>query len=552
MAATAYPAVTSTGQPVLILKEGSSETKGRDAQRNNIMAAKLIAGIVKSSLGPRGMDKMLVDSLGDVTITNDGATILKEIDVQHPAAKMLVEIAKATDSEVGDGTTSAVVLAGALIEKAEELLDKDVHPTIIVDGYKKAATQAQKILDKIAIKIPAGEKEWLLKIAKTSMSTKLVSREAVLLAEQVVDALLLVAEKNGTVYRVDIEDVKVEKKAGGTVRDTQLIKGIVLDKEVIHTGMPKKIENPKIALINAPLEIEKTEFDAKINISSPEQIKAFLDEENKMLKEMVDRVVEVGANVVVCQKGVDDIAQHYMAKAGILAVRRVKESDLTKLAKATGGRIVTNLGDLGVKDLGSAAIVEERKIEEDKWVFIEGCKNPKAVTLLVRGSNQRIVDEAERALHDALMVVKDVMQHPAIVIGGGSPEAEIAHQLREHSTTLGGREQLAVQKFADALEAIPIVLAENAGMDPIDTQVELRAAHSQGKKWYGVGAVQGKVEDMEKIGVYEPAVVKRQVMSSATEAACMILRIDDVIASTKMREPRGGAHGGEGAGMGED
>lgn len=552
MATTAYPAVTSTGQPVLILKEGSSETKGRDAQRNNIMAAKLIAGIVKSSLGPRGMDKMLVDSLGDVTITNDGATILKEIDVQHPAAKMLVEIAKATDSEVGDGTTSAVVLAGALIEKAEELLDKDVHPTIIVDGYKKAATQAQKILDKIAIKIPAGEKDWLLKIAKTSMSTKLVSREAVLLAEQVVDALLLVAEKNGTVYKVDIDDVKVEKKAGGTVRDTQLIKGIVLDKEVIHAGMPKKIENPKIALINAPLEIEKTEFDAKINISSPEQIKAFLDEENKMLKEMVDRVVEVGANVVVCQKGVDDIAQHYMAKAGILAVRRVKESDLTKLAKATGGRIVTNLGDLGVKDLGSAAIVEERKIEEDKWVFIEGCKNPKAVTLLVRGSNQRIVDEAERALHDALMVVKDVMQHPAIVIGGGAPEAEIAHQLREHSTTLGGREQLAVQKFADALEAIPIVLAENAGMDPIDTQVELRAAHSQGKKWYGVGAVQGKVEDMEKIGVYEPAVVKRQVMSSATEAACMILRIDDVIASTKMREPRGGAHGGEGAGMGED
>jgi thermosome len=552
MAATAYPAVTSTGQPVLILKEGSSETKGRDAQRNNIMAAKLIASIVRTSLGPRGMDKMLVDSLGDVTITNDGATILKEIDVQHPAAKMLVEIAKATDSEVGDGTTSAVVFAGALIEKAEELLNKDVHPTIVVDGYKKAAAQAQKILEKIAIKIPAGDKDWLLKIAKTSMVTKLVSREAVLLAEQVVDALLHVAEKNGTVYKVDIDDVKVEKKAGGIIRDTQMIKGIVLDKEVVHAGMPKKIENAKIALINAPLEIEKTEFDAKINISNPEQIKAFLEEENKMLKEMADRIVKAGANVVVCQKGIDDITQHYMAKAGILAVRRVKESDLTKLAKATGGRVVANLDDLDVKDLGSAAIVEERKIEEDKWVFIEGCKNPKAVTILVRGGTQRIVDEAERALHDALMVVKDVMQHPAIVVGGGAPEEEIAHQLREYSTTLGGREQLAVQKFADALESIPLALAENAGLDPIDTQVELRAAHSQGKKWYGVGALQGKVDDMEKIAVYEPSVVKKQIINSATEAASMILRIDDVIASTKMREPKGGAHGGEGAGMGED
>ena len=552
MATTAYPAVTSTGQSVLILKEGSSETKGRDAQRNNIMASKLIASIVKSSLGPRGMDKMLVDSLGDVTITNDGATILKEIDVQHPAAKMLVEIAKATDSEVGDGTTSAVVFAGALIEKAEELLDKDVHPTIIVDGYKKAAAQALKILDKIAIKIPPGDRDWLLKIAKTSMSTKLVSREAVLLADQVVDALLQVAEKNGTVYKVDIDDVKVEKKAGGTVRDTQLIKGIVLDKEVVHTGMPKKIENAKIALINAPLEIEKTEFDAKINISNPEQIKAFLDEENKMLKDMVDRIVEVGATVLVCQKGVDDIVQHYMAKAGILAVRRVNESDLTKLAKATGGRVVTNLDDLAVKDLGSAANVEERKIEEDKWTFIEGCKNPKAVTLLVRGGTQRIVEEVERALHDALMVVKDVMQRPAIVIGGGAPEAEIAHQLREYSTTLGGREQLAVQKFAEALEVIPLALAENAGLDPIDTQVELRAAHSQGKKWYGVGASQGTVEDMEKLGVYEPAVVKQQIINSATEAAAMILRIDDVISSTKMKAPKGGAHGGEGAGMGED
>lgn len=556
MAATAYPAVTSTGQPVLILKEGSSQTKGRDAQRNNIMAAKLIAGIVKSSLGPRGMDKMLVDSLGDVTITNDGATILKEIDVQHPAAKMLVEIAKATDSEVGDGTTSAVVFAGALIEKAEELLDKGVHPTIVVDGYKKAAAQALKVLDKIAIKVPPADKDWLMKIARTSMVTKLVSREAVALAEQVVDALLNVAEKNGAVYKVDIEDVKVEKKAGGSIRDTQLVRGIVLDKEVVHAGMPKRIENAKIALINAPLEIEKTEFDAKINITNPEQIKAFLDEENKMLKEMVDKVVDVGANALICQKGVDDIAQHYLAKAGVLTVRRVKESDLTKLAKATGGRVVTNLEDLGQKDLGSAALVEERKVEEDKWVFVEGCKNPKAVTILARGATQRIVDEAERALHDALMVVRDVLQKPAIVIGGGAPEAELAHQLREYSTTLGGREQLAVQKFAEALEAIPIALAENAGLDPIDTQVELRAAHSQGKKWYGIGALSGKVEDMEKVGVYEPAVVKEQIISSATEAASMILRIDDVIASSKMAQSKPGGPGGAGGedmgGMGED
>jgi thermosome len=556
MSAIAYPAVTASGQPVLILKEGSSQTKGRDAQRNNIVAAKLVAGIVRSSLGPRGMDKMLVDSLGDVTITNDGATILKELDIQHPAAKMLVEIAKATDSEVGDGTTSAVVFAGALIERAEELLDKDVHPTIVVDGYKKAAAQAQKILEKISIKVPPSDREWLLRIARTSMVTKLVSREALALAEHVVDALLQVAEKSGTVYKVDIDDVKVEKKAGGSIKDTNLIRGIVLDKEVVHSGMPKKVEHAKIALINAPLEIEKTEFDAKINISNPEQIKAFLDEENKMLKDMADKIVKVGANVVVCQKGVDDIAQHYMAKAGILAVRRVKESDLTKLAKATGGRVVTNLDDLGVKDLGSAAIVEERKIEEDKWVFIEGCKNPKAVTILARGGTQRIVDEAERALHDALMVVKDVLQRPAIVIGGGAPEAELAHQLREYSTTLGGREQLAVQKFAEALEAIPIALAENAGLDPIDTQVELRAAHSQGRKWYGVGALSGKVEDMEPVGVYEPSVVKEQIISSATEAACMILRIDDVIASSKMRETRPGGPGeggmGEMGGMGED
>jgi thermosome len=550
--------MTQSGTPVLILKEGTSESRGREAQRNNIFAAKLISEIVKSSLGPRGMDKMLVDTLGDVTITNDGATILKEIDVQHPAAKMMVEISKTTDNEVGDGTTSAVVLAGALLEQAEDLIRDNVHPTIIVDGYRKAAAQALKNLDKIAIPIKATDKEWLLKVARTSMASKLVSRDSEYLSGLVVDALLAVTEKFGETYKVDIDDVKVEKKPGGSLKDTQLIKGIVLDKEVVHAGMPKRLEKAKIALVNSPFEIEKTEFDAKININNPEQMKLFLEEENKMLKAMVDKVVEAGANVVICQKGIDDIAQHYLAKAGILAVRRAKESDMTKLAKATGGRVVTNLEDLTSKDLGYAGLVEERKVEEDKWVFVEGCKDPKATTILIRGGTQRIVDEAERSLHDALMVVRDVIQEPSVVVGGGAPEEELSHNLREWSHSLSGREQLAVQKFSDALEAIPLTLAENAGLDPIDTQVELRAKHSQGHKWYGIDALGGKVADLEKLEIYEPAAVKEQIIKSATEAASMILRIDDVIASSKMKEPSmpkggpGGAGGAGGEGMGED
>ena len=381
----------SQGQtPVVILKEGSSENKGRDAQRNNIFAAKLIAEIVKSSLGPRGMDKMLVDTLGDVTITNDGATILKEIDVQHPAAKMIVEISKTTDNEVGDGTTSAVVLAGSLLANAEELIKEDVHPTIVVDGYRKAAQRSLQILDKIAIAVPPTDKKWLVKVAKTSMASKLISKESDLLATLCADALLAVAEKVGEDYRVDIDDVKVEKKTGSGIRQTELIKGIVLDKEIVHAGMPKRIESAKIALINSPLEIEKTEFDAKINISDPSQIKQFLDEENSMLKGMVTKIANSGANVVICQKGIDDIAQHYLAKSNILAVRRVKESDMTKLAKATGGRIITNLEEISDKDLGKAQLVEERKVEEDKWVFVEGCKNPKSTTILVRGATQRV------------------------------------------------------------------------------------------------------------------------------------------------------------------
>lgn len=542
---------TAGGMPVLILREGSKETKGKEAQKNNITAAKLIAEIVKTSLGPRGMDKMLVDSLGDVTITNDGATILKEIDVQHPAAKMMVEVAKSVDNEVGDGTTSSVVFAGALLEKAEELINKDVHPSVIVDGYNAAAEQALKLLEKIAIKVDISDKDMLLKITRTSMDSKLVSEDSPVLAQIVVDATKQVAEKTDGGYKVDLDDIKVEKKAGGSMRDTKLIKGIVLDKEVVHAGMPKKIENAKIALINSALEIEKTEMSAEIRISDPQQMQMFLEEENRMLKSMVDKVKTSGANVLLCQKGIDDIAQHYLAKANILAVRRVKESDMTKMSRATGARIVNNLDDLTAKDLGSAELVEERKVETDKWVFIEGCKNPKSVSILVRGGSQRVVDEADRSLHDALMVMKDVLEHPAIVAGGGAPEAYIANDLRQWASSQEGRAQLAVQKFADALDAIPLNLAENAGMDPIDTMTDLRASQSKGNKWTGVDCRNTKVTDMYKQNVLEPLVVKQQIIKSATEVVSMILRIDDVIASGKSKMPAGppGGMGGMG-GMG--
>ena len=538
------------GMPVLILKEGASQTKGRDAQKNNIAAAKLISEVVRSSLGPRGMDKMLVDGLGDVTITNDGATILKEIDVQHPAAKMMVEISKATDNEVGDGTSSVVVLAGALIEKAEELITKDVHPTIIVDGYRKSALKSIEIFNHLAQKIDPGNKSELIRVARTSMQTKLVSRDSDELSEVVVNAALQVSEPNESAYMMDIDDVKVEKKTGGSLRDTKLIKGIVLDKEVVHGGMPKRIEKAKIALVNSALEIEKTEFDAKININSPDQMKMFLEEENKMLKNMVDKIISSGANVAICQKGIDDIAQHYLAKSNVLSVRRVKESDMTKLSRATGARIVNNLEDLSSKDLGSADLVEERKVETDKWVFIEGCKHPKAVTILIRGGSQRVIDEAERSIHDALMVTKDVMEKPSIVAGGGSPESYVAGKLREWSSTLSGREQLAADKFAESLEVIPLALAENAGMDPIDTLTELRSKQTKGSKWSGIDARGGKVVDMSKLDIVEPLSVKEQIIKSATEVASMILRIDDVIASSKSGggPPGGGMPPG---GMGE-
>jgi thermosome len=539
--------------PILALKEGTTETKDKDAKRNNITAVKVVAELVRTSLGPRGMDKMLVNSIGDVTITNDGATILKEIDVQHPAAKMMVEVAKSVDNEVGDGTTSSVVLAGALIEKAEELINKEVHASVIVDGYQEASEKALDILKQdIAIKSNAEDKEVLNKIAFTSMASKLVASDAQELSNNVVDAVLSIAEKlkeDGTdKIKVDIDNIKVEKKAGASIHDTQLIRGIILDKEVVHGAMPRRIDGAKIALLNCPLEIEKTEMSAEIRINQPQQMQRFLDEENRMLRSMVDKIKSSGANIVLCQKGIDDMAQHYLAKEGIVAVRRIKESDMTKLSKATGAKIITNIDELSSADLGSADLVEERKVETDKWVFVEGCKNPKALSILVRGGSQRIVDEAERSVHDAIMTVKDVIEYPYVVLGGGASEVAISQKIREWSGSLSGREQLAADKFADALESIPLVLAENAGMDIIDTQVQLRAKSSTGKVRYGVDVLEGKVADLASKDVYEPLIVKEQIIKSATEAACMILRIDNVIAASKSKG--GGAPPGPGAGAG--
>ena len=539
------------GQPILILKEGTSRATGRDAQHASIAAARIVAESVKSSLGPKGMDKMLVDGFGDVTITNDGATILDEMEVQHPSAKMLVEVAKTQDDEVGDGTTTVVVLTGELLGKAEQLLDKDVHPMIVVDGYKLAAEKALEILEDVAIKVDPMDKSMLKKVASIALATKMLSEYADEVSDFVVRAVLEVAEKDAKGYKVDIDNIKVEKKPGESISDTRLIQGVLLDKEVVHPGMPKRVENAKIVLLNCPLEVEKTEFDAKLNIKNPDQMKAFLDEEEKMLRDMVDKIASAGANVAICEKGIDDVAQHFLAKKGVLAVRRVKQSDMEKLVKATGAHVVTNLEDLGSKDLGSAQLVEERKVGDDKMTFVEGCKNPKAVTVLVRGGTERIVDEAERAVHDALCVVRDVVVNPKVVAGGGAPEAEVAKRLRAYADKFSGREQLAIQAFAEALESIPMALAENAGMDPIDTQVELRTKHGQGVIWAGVDPFKGKVADMAKQNVYEPLAVKIQLVQSASEAAGMILKIDDVIAASKKEmkgPPKGPEDSGEEAG----
>jgi archaeal chaperonin len=534
--------------PVLLLKEGTSETKGDRAQTNNITAAKAVSEIVRSSLGPRGMDKMIVSPIGDVTITNDGATILKEIEVEHPAAKMMVEISKSVDNEVGDGTTSAVVVAGALLEKAEELITKSVHPTVIVEGFKTTSQKAIDTLRELAVKVNPQDKDFLNKIAQTSMASKMVAGNSKHLSNVIVDSVLAVSEKfsnaNREEVKVDIDNIKVEKKAGGSINDTQIIHGIILDKEVVHGGMPKRIENAKIALLNSPLEIEKTEFDAKLNINSPEQMQRFLDEENKILKSMVDKISSAGANAVLCEKGIDDIAQHYLAKAGIIAVRRIKESDMHKLSKATGARIMTNIEELGKDDLGFANLIEERKVETDKWVFVEGCKNPKAVSILIRGGSQRVIDEAERSVHDATMAVKDVVEYPYALVGGGASEAIVSQRIREWSNSLSGRAQLAAEKYADGIETIPLVLAENTGMDPLDTQVQLRAKATTAKPKYGVDVLNAKIADLSDKDIYEPLAVKEHIINAATEAASMILRIDNVIAASKSNMPSGPSHGG--------
>ena len=535
------------GVPVIVLKEGSNRSRGREAQHANITAVKIVAESVRSALGPKGMDKMLVSSFGDVTITSDGRTILDEMEIEHPAAKMLVEVAKTQDKEAGDGTTSAVIIAGELLNKAEELIDKNIHPTIIIDGYKKAASMALKTLEKIAIPVNLKKTEYLKKAAITSMASKTVSEQKEFLAEIAVKAMLSVAVKEGQKFKVDVEDIKVEKKTGESLKDTSLVNGIILDKEIVHSGMAKKVVKAKIALIDAALEVKKTEIDAKINIETPEQINAFLNQEESIIRGMTDKIVESGAKVVICQKGIDDMAQHFLSKKGIIAIRRAKKSDMEKLAKATGATIVTNLSTITSKDLGFAALVEERKIGEDKMTFIEGCKNPKSVTILIRGSTQRLTAEAERSLHDALSVIKDILEEPKILAGGSAPELEMASVLKKYAETLPGREQIAVRIFAEALEAITITLTENAGLNPIDILSELRSRHEKGEKWAGIEVMSGKVQDMSEMGVFEPLAVKKQIIKSSTEAASLILKIDDILAASKMKAPPmppGGAPGG--------
>jgi len=538
----AYLTQTQAGQPVLVLREGTSRSRGKEAQRNNIMAAKVIAEAVKTTLGPRGMDKMLVDSMGDITITNDGAAILGEIDVQHPAAKMIVEVAKTQDDMVGDGTTTAVVLAGELLKKAEELLDQNIHPAVIVSGYRKAAQRAMEVLDKIGITVDLDDGKTMKKVAVTAMGSKAVGAAARKhFADIAVDAVKQISEKRGDQMVADIDNIQIVKKEGKSLGDTELVSGIILDKEVVHSGMPKCVGKAQIALVNVALEVEKTEVSAEIRIRDPSQMKAFLDQETNMLKEMVEKIKKAGANVVVCQKGIDDMAQHFLAKEGILAVRRAKESDMEKLSRATGGRIVTNLDDLRLEDLGYAELVEEKKIGDDRMIFIQGCKDPKSVSILIRAGLERMVNEAERSMHDALSVVADVIEKNKVVAGGGAPEAEAAKELRNYAVKVGGREQLAVEAYAESLETIPKTLAENAGLEQIDITVALRTAHQKPKgHLMGVDVFTGKVADMYEKGVLEPLSVKEQAIKSATESASMILRIDDVIAASKPREGKAG------------
>ena len=538
------------GTPILILKEGTKRESGKSAQINNIAAAKTIADAVRTTLGPRGMDKMLVDSLGDVVITNDGVTILKEIDVEHPAAKMIIEIAKTQDEQCGDGTTTAVILAGELLKRAETLIEQNVHPTIITEGYRLASEKAIEILKKVALEVKPEDEETLKNLAKTSMTGKSASVVKDKLAEIAVKAVKMVAEERDGKIKVDKDNIKIEKKQGGSISDTELIEGIVLDKERVHENMPSYVKEAKIALLNAALEIKKTEVDAKINITSPEQLQAFLNEEEKMLKDMVEKIKASGAKVVLCQKGIDDMAQHFLAKAGIYAVRRVKKSDMEKLAKATGGTIVSNLDDLTDEDLGKAELVEERKIGGDKMTFVTGCRGAKAVTILVRGGSEHVIDEIERSVVDAISVVAVALEDSKMTAGGGATAIELAKELKKYAVEVGGREEMAVVAFAEALEVIPKTLAENAGLDPINTLIELRKAHSEGKKHHGLNVYTGEIEDMVKLHVIEPLRVGVQAIQSATETTNMILRIDDIIAAKQTEPPKGGGGGGMGGEMG--
>jgi len=538
-------------QQMAMMPEGSKRILGRDAQRLNILIGYAVANTIKTTLGPKGMDKMLVSDLGDIVITNDGATILEEMNVEHPAAKIMVEIAKTQDKEVGDGTTTSVVIAGYLLKNAGDLLDQNIHASTIIKGYNLAAKKTDELLKDLSYKISINDKEKLIKIASISMDSKSIGlgESKRYLAELVVDAITAVAEEKNDHYTIDTDLIKIEKKEGGAIKDTRYIKGVVIDKEIVHTGMPKSIKDAKIALLECPLEIEKTETDAKIQITSPDQMKAFLDQEEKMLRNMVNKIKESGANTVFCQKGIDELAQHFLAKAGIAAVRRVKKSDLEKLSRATNGRIISTLDDLSEKDLGKAGKVYEEKVAGESMVFIEGCESAKAVTLFLRAGTEHVVNEVERAVVDAMGAVASAIEDGSYVTGGGSIEIELAQKLREYAIKIGGREQLAIQAFADSLEIIPKTLAESTGMDAIDTLVTLRTNHTKGNVSDGISVYDAKIDDMEKLGVIEPTRVKKQAVSSATEAATMMLRIDDIIAS-KGKSTGGGAGAGGMQGMG--
>ena len=525
--------------PIVILKEGTKRDKGKDAQFNNIAAARTISDAVRSSLGPRGMDKMLVDSMGDVVITNDGVTILKEIDVQHPAAKMLVEVAKTQDQEVGDGTTTSVILAGELLKKAVDMVDANVHPTIIASGYRLANAEAQKILIDISKKVSYDDDKLLKQIAEVSMNSKQVNASKDFFSDLVVDAVKTIAEKTKDGYTVDLNNIQTVKKTGSSMDETELVKGLIIDKEPVHSAMPKSIKNPKIALIDAAFEVKKTEIDAKIQITDPSKLNDFLLEEENMLRRMVEKVKEVGANVVFCQKGIDDLAQHFLAKEGIYAARRVKKSDMEKLAASTGANIINKISELDKSDLGAAGLVEVKKVGDNDMTYVSDLKDAKSVTILIRGGTKHVVDEIGRSLIDAWSVVKVAIEDGMMVTGGGSTAVEIAMQLRSYAQSVGGREQIAIDAFASAMESIPTTLAENAGLDPIDILIEMRKQHKAGNKYAGLNPFSGKVEDMFALNVIEPYRIGKQAINSATDAAVMILRIDDVIASRSMPAPAG-------------